>query len=367
MRITILMLAAMLAIASTAMASSTSTGISRDFNPAISANSLILYSSGLLAEEEGGEEHEHNHGLGAGLFIQESELQLSANVDPYSKAVLTLAMHGTSGIELEEGFIQLRRLPAQLGLRVGTFLWEFGKHNSLHTHQYPFVERPHAWDELLGEHGLSGVALELSWLSPLPWYAELSGTAFPLNHSVYGDHADAPENEWGSSLRIRQLFELSERSTLDIGVNWLSGQVAHEHDELIEKGDRNLMAFDFTWRWIGSGASARQMEVQGEWIRRSDSLPDEKIDHDGWYLAAGIKLSRRFWLGGRHDVFSPQVEEGHAHSVESATDALSLAFVPSEFQAWRLDLMQRNIGDESFKGLRLQANFTIGSHPAHRY
>jgi hypothetical protein len=209
--------------------------------------------------------------------------------------------------------------------------------------------------------------LELSWLSPLPWYGEFSATAFPLNHSVYGEDVEAPENVWGSSMRLRQLFELGDRSTLDIGANWLSGQVAHEHLEEIEKGDRSFLAIDLTWKWIGPGAAAKQVEVQGEWLRRSDSLPDEKIVHEGWYISGRVKVSRRFWVGGRYDAFSPQVEEGHAHFMESSTNALSLAFVPSEFQAWRLDLMRRSIGNESENGLRIQANFTIGSHPAHRY
>ncbi len=372
MRVVISFLLLLIA-ASWVHASSTSTGTSRDFNPAISANSLILYSSGELGElhhvDDGGEGLDHDHGLGAGLFIQESELQLSANVDPYSKAVLTLAMHGTSGFELEEGFIQLRRLPAQLSIRAGTYLWEFGKHNSYHTHQYPFVERPHAWDELLGTHGLSGVALELSWLTPLPWYAELSSSAFPLNHSVYGEYSEAPENVWGSSARLRQLFEVSERSTLEVSGSWLSGQVAHEHEDEVVEGDRVFLGADLTWKWIGPGANARQMEIQGEWLRRSDTLPDEEIVHDGWYISGRVKVSRRFWVGGRYDTFLPQEEseEGHSHYETSSTTSLSLAFVPSEFQAWRLDLMQREIGDNSYEGLRLQANFTIGSHPAHRY
>ncbi len=375
MRVTLLF-ASMLMIASLVDASTTSTGISRDFNPAISVNSLILYSSGVLGEVDE-HEHDHEHGSGAGLHIQESELQFSANVDPYSKAVLTLAMHGTSGFELEEGFLQTRRLPMNLGLRAGQFMWEFGKHNSFHTHQYPFVERPQAWDELLGDHGLSGVALELNWLSPLPWFAELSGSAFPLNHGVYGEHAEAPENVWGQSARLRQLFEIGERSTFELGGSWLAGRVAHEHEEEIEEGDRVFMGLDATWKWIGPGASAKQLEIQGEWLRREDTLPDEEIAHSGWYLAGRAKVSRRIWIGARYDAFLPQSDEEHedeeeegeehGHLEDGSTIAVSLAFVPSEFQAWRLDLMQRTIGEESFNGVRLQANFTIGSHPAHRY
>ncbi|MDP6419151.1 MAG: hypothetical protein QF492_08095 [Candidatus Krumholzibacteria bacterium] len=369
MRITLLVIAMILAV-SHATASTTSTGISRDFNPAISANGLILYSSGSLGETDE-HEHEGEHSPEEGLRIQETELQLSANVDPYSKAVLTFAMHGSSAFELEEGYLQTRRLPAHLGLKVGRFLWDFGKHNQYHSHQFPFVEKPHAWEELLGEHGLAGEALQMNWLSPLPWFAELSATAFPLNHSVYGEHAEAPENHWGKSLHLAQLFETGKCSTLELGGSWLSGPVAHEHEEEIEEGDREFLGFDATWKWIGSRANAKQLEIQGEWIRRSDRLGEEDITGSGWYLSSRAKVSRRFWIGARYDSFhSPSHEDEsgeHEHSGESSTIALSLAFVASEFQAWRMDLMKRAVGEGTYPAIRLQANFTIGSHPAHRY
>ncbi len=355
-------------------ATSALAGPSRDFNPAISVNSLLLFTDGLVAESHEHGEEEDEHGASTeGFGVQETEVQFTANVDAYARANVTLAMHGTEGIEAEEAFLELLTLPRGLGLRAGAFLHEFGKQNSLHTHQRPFVEQPFAWEILLGEHGLSGAAVELSWLSPLPWYGELIATAAPLDEAVYNLH-EAPEGEWATGLRLRQLWDLGDRITFDLGASWFGGDVAHEHDEEIETGTRAFLGLDGTLKWSGGGANPRQVELQGEWLRRRDALDDETLEADGFLVSARTRVSRRFWLGGRFDAHRPpsiEAEEDDEHEHEPLPDTdtwtLSLAFAPSEFQAWRLDVLRREAGGESETGLRAQVNFTIGSHPAHRY
>lgn len=374
--------AVLLAAAGSAGASSTASGVSRDFNPAISVNTLLVFRDGLLAavaaDSAATDEHAHASAT-EGFAVQETELQFTANIDPYARASVTLAMHGTESIEAEEAFIQLLQLPRGLGLRAGAFYWEFGKHNTLHTHQYPFVERPVAWDALLGEHGLSGAALELSWLTPLPWFAEFTATAAPLGETVYGEHAEAPGDEWSGGLRLRQLWDVGAHATLEVGGSWFTGDTAHEHEEALEIGTRQFTGADLTLKWTGAGANARALELQTEWLRRHDSLEDgeETLDDDGLYAALRARVTRRFWLGGRFDLLRAAAQEedaeeeaaGHHHDALADTDTwtASLAFVPSEFQAWRLDLLSREVGGERDTGLRAQVNFTIGSHPAHRY
>jgi hypothetical protein len=375
-------LAVLAAFAGSAGASSTASGVSRDFNPAISVNTLLVFRDGLTAAataDSVAAEHEHEHaGATEGFAVQETELQFTASVDPYARASVTLAMHGTESIEAEEAFLQLLQLPRGLGLRAGAFYWEFGKHNTLHTHQYPFVERPVAWDALLGHHGLSGPALELSWLTPLPWFAELTATAAPLGETVYGEHAEAPADEWSGGLRLRQLWDLGAHTTLEIGGSGLTGDTAHEHEEALEIGTRQFLGADLTVKWTGAGANPRALELQAEWLRRHDSLEDgeETLDDDGLYASLRTRVTRRFWLGGRLDLLrtaehaaEAEAEEGHHHAELADTDTwtVSLAFVPSEFQAWRVDLLSREIGGERDTGVRAQVNFTIGSHPAHRY
>ncbi|MBM3321608.1 MAG: hypothetical protein FJY73_13170 [Candidatus Eisenbacteria bacterium] len=353
--------------------SATATGISRDFNPAISVNALLLYTSGLneaTEQEHGEEEHEHARGpAGDGFLVQETELQLTSIIDPYAKANLVFAMHGTDGFELEEGFAQTLFLPTGLGLRAGKFFFEFGKHNAYHTHQYPFVERPYAWDALLGAHGLNGAALEASWLTPLPVYTEILATAFPLTETVYGDH-EVPANTWGRAFRLRNFFETSDQTTVDFGVSYAGGDAVNE-------GENHFLGVDLAFKWIGTGANPRKLEIQGEWLYPFDE--ESLSDAAGAYLHALARVTRRWHVGARWDGYfqsdeheliddadkNLHDEHGEDHDIHTLT--ASLAFVPSEFQAIRVDVLHRDFDEETEQGVRVQYNMTIGSHPAHRY
>ncbi|RPJ49253.1 MAG: hypothetical protein EHM19_00775 [Candidatus Latescibacterota bacterium] len=356
--------------------SATATGISRNFNPAISLNALLLYAGGLTAAEEEhaegeaeAEEHAHAHGTGEGFAIQETELQVTSYVDPYVKANLVLAMHGTDGFELEEGFGQALFLPRGLGLRAGKFYFEFGKHNSYHTHQYPFVERPYAWDTVLGAHGLNGAAIEATWLTPLPIYTEILATAFPLTETVYGAE-ELPENTWGRAAKLRNFFETSEHTTIDFGISYAGG-------EGVENVDRHFFAVDGTFKFIGTGSYPKKLELQGEWMRRFEEEGVNEVD--GAYAHALARVTRRWHVGARWDGYFPPPEDHDAeshleeksvlHEHEEAHDihtyTASLAFVPSEFQALRVDVLHRDLGEETDQAVRVQYNFTIGSHPSH--
>ncbi|MBK6756790.1 MAG: hypothetical protein IPG70_03785 [Moraxellaceae bacterium] len=103
------------------------------FNPAMS---LILdgnYShdnkkgkAGDYLEEIAGightvhDEHAHEaHGVEQGFNLGESELVMSAIVDPYFDGKLILAIDGTGTTELEEAWLQTRMLPYGLKAKMG--------------------------------------------------------------------------------------------------------------------------------------------------------------------------------------------------------------------------------------------------------
>lgn len=368
----LLLAATLLAPAPAPASNATATGVSRDFNPAISVNALLLYRSGLAepeADNAAGDAHVHG-ATGDGFSVQEAEMQLTSIIDPYAKADLVFAMHGTEGFELEEGIVRLLSLPRGLGLRTGKFYYDFGKHNTYHTHQYPFVERPYAWAELLGEEGLNGAAVEASWLTPLPWYADVIAYGFPLIEPIYGDH-EIPANAWGGGARLRQLWDATDQTTLEIGGSYAGGS---------ETGDatRHFVGADVTLKWTGTGRNPKRLEVQSEWFRRIDDLAEDDVHADGFYVHALGRLTRRFVLGGRFDLYRPAEPLSSVlaktASWEEADDVStwtgSIAYVPSEFQAVRAEFLYRHAGGDfgdGEKGVRLQYDFTIGSHPAHRY
>ena len=343
----------------------TATGTSRAFNPAISANGLFLgvYTSrahedehheGEEPPEEEEHEHGHAHGVpGTGLHVQETELQLSSFVDPYLKADVILAMHGTEGIELEEGYVTTLGLPGNLTLKTGKFLADLGKHNPLHTHQFAFVDAPLVHARILGGEGLNETGIGVGLLLPTSWYAELSGQILNGDNPVFA----APEGEDLAYLgRLRSCWDLAESTTLELGGSYAAGKNQNE-------GMSQLAGGDVTIKWRPPRrALYRTLILQAEYLYASQEHASETERVGGFYALAQYQLARRWWAQARWDLFGLPEEGAREYRISGL-----LGFVPSEFSSLRLQYNWLDEDHETVNKLFLQYNFTIGSHPAHRY
>ncbi|HQV80647.1 MAG TPA: hypothetical protein PLW69_06730, partial [Agitococcus sp.] len=69
-------------------------------------------------------------GLQNGFNLGESELVLSAVVDPYFDGLLIMTVSGDGATALEESWLQTRLLPAGLKVKMGKFLSGIGYQNS---------------------------------------------------------------------------------------------------------------------------------------------------------------------------------------------------------------------------------------------
>ncbi|GIX07445.1 MAG: hypothetical protein KatS3mg115_1848 [Candidatus Poribacteria bacterium] len=359
----------------------TVTGVSRAFNPAISVNALLLGmtqletgegSHGETAPEEsadhtpgpleGSDEHAHEsldeetaheahgHSLGTeGLFVQEVEVRFTAFADPHVKADLTLSMHGAEGVELEEGYVQTLGLPANLLVRGGKFLVPFGKHNPLHTHEFPFVEPPLVHERLFGEEGLNEVGIEVSWLTPLPWYAEVGGAL--LN----GDNPSLFDLERGLAYsgRVRNFFDWNETTTLELG---LSGAFQRQEG----RGWSRALGADWTVKWTPLETARHRAAVfQAEVVSGKDR---EGHSLFGGYGLVRVRLGRPWWVQGGFDWLGEEAFRSRAR--------FALVFAPTEFQAIRFQYSVAWTSGEEVEAdhrVAVQYNVTIGSHPAHAY
>lgn len=111
-----------------------------------------------------------------GFTVQGLELNLQGAVDPYLRANANIAFHldaeGGTSLELEEGWLETSALPANLQLRAGQILTDFGRINTQHPHRWGFVDLPLVNARLLGPDGLRNPGARASWLLPTPFYSE---------------------------------------------------------------------------------------------------------------------------------------------------------------------------------------------------
>src|SRR5262249_18359350 len=81
-----------------------------------------------------------------GFNLRNAEIAVDGVVDPYFKGigniVLSLDTNNETYIELEEAFLQLTSLPANLQVKGGQFFANFGRQNPQHPHQWAFVDDP---------------------------------------------------------------------------------------------------------------------------------------------------------------------------------------------------------------------------------
>lgn len=186
-----------------------------------------------------------------GFSLPSAELSLGGAVDPYFYGEAHV-LFGEGFVELEEAFLTSQRLPFGLELEAGHFLTEFGLANPTHPHTWTWLDSPVIQTRLLGGHHMRGSGVRLSYLTPLPWYAEIhlgvqnaagEGMKSFLGEQSSGGHvhahgaeeeteiggADAMDRETASSadlvylLRMVHSFDVGRSTALKWGLSGLAG------------------------------------------------------------------------------------------------------------------------------------------------
>jgi len=255
---------------------------------------------------------------------------------------------------VEEGFVTTLGLPYSLALKAGKFYAELGRHNLLHAHAFPFIDAPLVSERLLGEEGLNETGLGLSALLPLPWYAELNGQALNGDHELFASPKGRDLLYLG---HLKNFWELGPSATLELGSSWAGGNNQEGHTSA-------LAGVDLTLKWRAAGPRTRALVWQSEYLRARSNLPAGTEKQGGLYSLLQYQFARRWWAQARWDLVGLPRPRGaeRAHRLSGL-----LALVPSEFSALRLQYSRLDEGGGGTDQVQMQYNFTIGSHPAHRY
>ena len=342
---------------------------------ALVADLALAYFSDEEAVLAGGHDPSRN-----GFNLQQLELSLSKNVDPYFRldANLVVAEHG---VELEEAYATTLALPGDLQARAGQLLTRFGRINAQHLHARTFIQQPFMFAKVFGGEGNRGLGAELSWLAPLPWFVELVGSSTHASgsetaRSFFGA-ADQPVRsplDLQHTLAVKQFFALSHNWSLLWGLSAANGPNPNGKSTRTDVLGTDVY---LKYRPI-TRASYTTVAVQAEWLYRRRQVAAGKLLDTGGYAHLLWRFAKRWSAAIRYEYGSP-VWDGAAQATVDPLDpeqtaarhrtALGLGFRPTEFSRLRLQAS----GD--FPGWHSAPNWAAllglevvaGAHGAHKF
>lgn len=378
------------------------------FNPAISLILIGNYTDASRNPEDwriagfipsGGEV-----GPGERSFnLGESELTLSASVDPYFSGTLIAALTGEDQIEIEEAYFRTLALPSGFTAKGGRFFSSLGYLNEVHEHSWDFVDQPLVYQAFFGNQ-LAQDGVQLKWLAPTDLFLELgaetgNGQAFPGTRR----NRNRPN---GVALYAHIGGDIGDATSWRAGVSWLEQHaVDRSFDDFDESGAPVIDAFtgrSRTWvadailKWTPPGGfGRRQLKLQGEYLRRKERgelafdveglalAGDYASRQSGWYAQGIYQFLPRWRVGLRYDSLdsgSPRIAlvDGGALPPEAFPSLLSadpdritamFDWSPSEFSRLRAQYAWDDARDEGRRDrqFQLQYIYGIGAHAAHKF
>lgn len=293
-----------------------------------------------------------------GLQLNEAEVSLQAIVDPYARADFFLAA-SPEGLEIEEGYLTFPTLPGGVLAKVGKMKAQFGKANTFHSHNLPWVDTPLPIRNLLGgDEGLndSGVSVSKLILNPV-LFLEATGEIYNGTNGLF---TGAERSDLTYVGRLRGYRDITESSNLDVGTS-----VAYGHNDGGPGSMTRVFGVDATFRYRPlRRAIYRRFLGRTElfWSRRDDGFDGGKAF--GAYVSGEYQFARRWFAGARYDFSDRAIET----SLRDKSGSLLVTFWPSEFSQIRTQYRRTSYA-EGVKGneLLFQFLFSIGAHGAHMF
>jgi hypothetical protein len=340
---------------------------------------------------------------GRGFDLGESELTLSASIDPYFSGYFVGAFEGDNGTAVEEAFVSHVGLVPGATIKFGRFLSDFGYVNEIHAHAWDFVDAPLALDAFFGGQ-LKQDGIQARWVAPTDVLVEL-GVELGLGNQFPG--TDRDRNGANAMLAFAHLGgDVGYSNSFLLGATiYRSKATDRTYDDIDSAGmqvtnsftgDTDMWGLDFVWKWAPDGnPAARNLKLQAEYFHRNedgaltfdlngpqDSVGTYDSDQDGWYAQAVYQFMPRWRIGARYD----HLDSGSTviglvrNGALPASDFPILAnhdprrtttmvdFSPSEFSRLRLQYAwdQSRFTDTDDE-LLLQYIMSLGAHGAHKF
>jgi hypothetical protein len=333
-----------------------------------------------------------NPGHERGFNLGESEMGISANIDPQYRGVATLALDPAGGISVENAFVQTSSLGDGVNLKFGRIFSGLGYLNEQHAHAWDFTDQPLVYAVLWGNQ-LKEDGVQLKWLAPTDMFLEVGGE---VGKGLSYPGTDRAKNGSGAGVLFAHLGD-------DIGIeqSWRAGLSLHQTRQQDATssvgaisnsftGDSRTVGLDAVWKYSPNGnIRERYVKVQGEYFRRklngdlsydttgAKTTDTYSVTQSGWYVQSVYQFMPRWRSGLRYDRLDPgKAAVGTLNTGNIVADyafnpsriTWMADFSPSEFSRFRLQVAH----DNSRQGMAdnqlfVQYIMSLGAHGAHQY
>jgi len=333
-----------------------------------------------------------------GLNLGESELTLSANIDPRFSGKLTFSLTPDNSVSVEEAAFETIALSNGLGLKAGRFLSSVGYLNSQHAHTWDFVDAPLTYQAFFGgQYKPDGV--QIRWLAPTDRFFQVG---MEVGNGVSFPGSDRNKNGFSAtSLFAHVGDDLGESASWRTGISYLQTKAVDRTysdvnavgTEVINglSGSSNLWVVDGIYKWAPNGNATRtNFKLQGEYFRRTEQgtlqydtqVGDYRSVQSGWYLQGVYQFEPNWRFGLRYDRLQSGtptiglVESGALTAADFSRlvhfkptrSSVMLDYSPSEFSRFRLQFAREKSRPDAIDNqLFLQYVMSLGAHKAHAF
>ena len=193
------------------------------------------------------------------------------------------------GVDPEEVWARTTSIPG-IQLKVGKLRGTFGKHGLLHTHAFPFIQAPVIMANTIGEEGFKDAGMEASWLTPLPWFSELTGGIYQAidgrRRTPAGLRIDAPRQRPVPGPLQEPVRPERRRRRWNSAPSFLQGRGSDGTALRLRRGP------DVPQR-SAAQSNQRGWILQGEYIQKGTSAGGAySKEQNGWYASFQYRLSQ---------------------------------------------------------------------------